>query len=402
MEAALSSAAVEVLARSPKGRSALSPLAAAEGTPAQSLDEAWQELETEGLAAEGRLTEVGHDLLGVLADPDIQLTTLAMTQEVFLAGRYYGQGRDDEFRLTAFTPMPDEDAVRVRFPLSVEEILARLLTILALGDDERPLEWQLRVPLPTGLAVLGAADVLRRRALRQALGGFDEGDAPLIATEEVEAAFDRASEPNPTQDILSLVSHSLGIVPSEWRQELPAALNALVDSGELVGDESYQPSARLVDLALRYRLDIGALGIRLTHREGRTPQLERYAIISAQAPPSLLVELIAFDEGIAGLNLMLLTRRHLTETLGNIIFTMAYDEALPEPPPTEPVPAAPPELACAQCGAALERGQGFCEECGATVEEPRAEAPKEQFCTNCGQPMDIDSTFCAECGAEVS
>jgi len=71
------------------------------------------------------------------------------------------------------------------------------------------------------------------------------------------------------------------------------------------------------------------------------------------------------------------------------------------PSPTEPVPTALPELACAQCGAALEPGQRFCEECGAAVEEPRAEAPKEQFCTNCGQPVDIDSGFCAECGTEV-
>ncbi len=113
--------------------------------------------------------------------------------------------------------------------------------------------------------------------------------------------------------------------------------------------------------------------------------------------------------------------------------------------PPEPATVAPPQASaqgtvvrqpeeniptCPQCGATVQAGQRFCEQCGASLEEkvetvhcptchsqvpPDAKfciqcgapltqeaQPERRECPNCGNPVEPDNRFCRRCGHEIS
>ena len=66
-----------------------------------------------------------------------------------------------------------------------------------------------------------------------------------------------------------------------------------------------------------------------------------------------------------------------------------------------PVAAAPVAgPACANCGAALNPGARFCQECGTPVPVAPV-APARRFCANCGTELGSETRFCPECGAKA-
>jgi predicted nucleic acid-binding Zn ribbon protein len=66
--------------------------------------------------------------------------------------------------------------------------------------------------------------------------------------------------------------------------------------------------------------------------------------------------------------------------------------------PVQPAPATPAAsaLKCANCGAALNPGTKFCQECGTP-----APAPAKRFCPNCGKELPPEVRFCPECGTKA-
>jgi len=68
--------------------------------------------------------------------------------------------------------------------------------------------------------------------------------------------------------------------------------------------------------------------------------------------------------------------------------------------PAQPAPAVPAgsALKCANCGAALNPGTKFCQECGTPAPAP---APAKRFCPNCGKDLPPEVRFCPECGTKA-
>jgi hypothetical protein len=248
----------------------------------------------------------------------------------------------------------------------------------------------------------GRFGLSRRRGLGHVLGTLGEAPDFHLDAEDIAAAFEHASGPNPNHDLLSLVAQGLGLVPGEWSNEMEAGLKELGAGGELDVGATYEAGGRLVDLALHHRLENRALGLRLTHQEGVVPRWERYVVVAGQQLPALVAELITFDEVQVGLNLMFLGRQHLIDLLGNMILLAGHTDLAQAPsspdPTVEPIPEPSAILICAQCGARLSPGLKFCEACGAAVEQA---ADKKAVCPNCGEPLAPGLMFCTECGAKV-
>lgn len=66
---------------------------------------------------------------------------------------------------------------------------------------------------------------------------------------------------------------------------------------------------------------------------------------------------------------------------------------------TPVAPAAPADLVCPGCGAAIADGLKFCGQCGTKIEVPSAPVPT--VCPNCGAAVAEGVRFCGECGARM-
>ena len=105
-------------------------------------------------------------------------------------------------------------------------------------------------------------------------------------------------------------------------------------------------------------------------------------------------------------------RDELFRQLGEAYYEGAFEDPLPQLLPlfdklTELMKE--PEkivILCPNCGAEVEEGATFCEECGYRLIQPAPEVaqparPRVQHCPNCGNELGPDANFCGKCGTRI-
>lgn len=162
--------------------------------------------------------------------------------------------------------------------------------------------------------------------------------------------------------------------------------------------EPYHTLSFGLNFSMKYNFNGGACTLRFMPIQGGSAVNLRFSIAQLAGAryekyAKDLTDAAASVLGVAGQETNIDVELFLSPA--NMVTPAASQTYAPQPAPEPIRSSSPSNIACPDCGKALNDGDKFCSGCGKLV------IVEKKFCTGCGKEVAVDAAFCSACGKKL-